>query len=147
MSFYNLIYHIVFATKRREKVIEIVDERRIYGLLLSIMEKYGARVFRIGGMPDHVHILACVPPTISLSDFIGSVKRESSLFIKQNSILSKWNGWQDGFGCFSYSLQDKDKIVNYIKNQKEHHKKISYLDELRGWLIENGVSPDSPYFP
>ena len=147
MSFCNLIYHIVFSTKRREMIIDVANERRVYALLLSILEKYGGKVYRIGGMPDHVHILVALPPTIALSDFVGSLKRESSMFIKENGILHKWNGWQNGFGCFSYSLHDKDMIVNYIKNQKEHHKKVSYLDELRSWLIENGVSPDVPYFP
>ena len=147
MSFIRLNYHIVFATKRREPTIDLANERRVYALLFSIMKKYGATVFRIGGMPDHVHICVSIPPTIAVSDFVKHIKRESSLAIKQNSILAKWDGWQNGSGCFSYSKNDVDNIVNYIKGQKEHHRKRSFIDEYRAWLIENGVSSDEPYFP
>ena len=147
MSFIRLNYYIVFATKRREPTIDLANERRVYALLFSIMKKYGATVFRIGGMPDHVHICVSIPPTIAVSDFVKHVKRESSLAIKQNSILAKWDGWQNGSGCFSYSKNDVDNIVNYIKGQKEHHRKRSFIDEYRAWLIENGVSSDEPYFP
>ncbi|MCM1092431.1 MAG: IS200/IS605 family transposase [Lachnospiraceae bacterium] len=147
MSFIQLNYHIVFATKRREPTIDIDSERRVYLLLFSIMKKYGATVHRIDGMPDHIHICTAIPSTIAVSDFIKYVKRESSLAIKQHSILTNWRGWQEGSGCFSYSKNEVENIINYIKRQKEHHRKRTFIEEYRAWLIENGVSPDEPYFP
>lgn len=98
-------------------------------------------------MSDHIHICVTIPPTISISSFIKYIKQGSSVAIKENRILDKWNGWQEGYGCFSYSLKELDNIVNYIKKQKEHHRKISFIEEYRKWLIDNGVSPDVTYFP
>lgn len=138
---------MVFATKGRQHVIETEIEKRVYAILFSILKKYGAVVYRIGGMPDHVHILTTIPPTLAVSSLIKNLKRESSLVIGQDKFIMKWPGWQEGYGCFSYSRHEKEKIINYIKCQKEHHRKISFLEEYRQWLIENGVSPQEKYFP
>ncbi len=147
MSFYNLLYHIIFATKNRQKTIETAREKELYAILYSIMKKNGAYTHRIGGMPDHVHILVSIPPDISISKFIQNLKRESSLAASDSHLFDKWDGWQNGYGIFTCSRHDYNKIFNYIKNQKEHHANISFIEEYRQWLIENGISPDEPYFP
>jgi len=142
MSFTQLFYHIVFATKNREPLISSEKERRVYTLLLSVMTKLGAQVYRIGGMPDHVHIFTSVPPEMPLSHFVKELKRATSVAIRNERIISGWPGWQEGYGAFSYSIHDREKIVNYIRNQKEHHRHISFIEEYRQWLLENGV-PES----
>ena len=147
MSFTNCIYHIVFATSRRIPVIRQDKEREVYALLFHILNKYGCFVYRIGGMPDHIHLLTTVPPTLTVANLVQKLKRESSYFIKEQRMLPGWDGWQDGYGCFSYNIQDVEKISNYIRGQKSHHAWVSFIDEYRAWLIENGVSPDDPYFP
>ena len=63
------------------------------------------------------------------------------------SKFPNWSGWQNGYGCFSYAISDIPNVKNYIINQKDHHKTVSFIDEYRNWLIEMGVSPDAPYFP
>jgi REP element-mobilizing transposase RayT len=98
-------------------------------------------------MPDHVHILVDIPATTSVSNFIKAIKRESSYLLKTNSSFPKWNGWQEGYGAFTYSVKDIPAVKQYIINQKEHHQSLSFIDEYRKWLIEMGVSPDEPYFP
>ena len=140
MSYTNLLYHIVFATKERRQSILIQNERRVYALLHTILSKYGATTLRIGGMPDHVHILAILPPTISVAEFIQRLKRESSLAMGKDAILPDWRGWQDGYSAFTYSRHEEEKIVNYIKNQKEHHKKVSFMEEFKQWMQENGIN-------
>lgn len=147
MSFCNLLYHIVFATKNREQLIRPEIERRVYGLLYTIMTNKKAHVLRIGGMMDHVHIFVNIPPDISVSEFIKELKRESSIVMKSEKIIPNWNGWQNGYAAFSYSRYDIDKIVTYITNQKEHHRTVSFIDEYKAWLIENGISETEPYFP
>lgn len=147
MSFTNFFYHIVFATKNRLPVITHDVERRVYGLLYSLMKDMGAHVYRIGGMPEHVHIFASIPSTIAIGEFVKELKRKASALIKAENIVNNWGGWQEGYGGFSYSRHDKDTVIEYIKNQKEHHKVKSFIEEYREWLIENGVSPDAPYFP
>ena len=147
MSFVTCIYHLVFAPKNRKPVIITEKEREVYSILVSILRKNGCFVHRVGGMPDHVHILLDIPPTTSISSIIQKLKRESSTIIRDNSILPAWDGWQNGYGLFSCSYEDKESVRQYIMNQKEHHKKVRYIDELRRWLINNGIPENAPFFP
>lgn len=142
MSFVNCVYHIVFATYRRQPFIIAEKEREVYALIYHILEKYGCHVYRIGGMPEHVHLLIEIPPTISVSTLIQNVKRESSLAITQYKMLAFWEGWQKGYGCFSCGITDVPAIVKYITTQKEHHRHVPFIEEYRAWLIKNGVSSD-----
>ena len=147
MSFYRFTYHIVFATHQREKTIPIEHERELYSIIHHIIKKNGGHLYRINGMPDHIHILVDIPATISVANFIKAIKRESSYLLKVNSNFPKWNGWQEGYGAFTYSKDDIPQVKQYIVNQKVHHQSLSFIDEYRQWLIEMGVSPDEPYFP
>ncbi len=147
MSFSKSVYHIVFGTKHRQPTIKIDVERRLYKILYDLMKKYGAFVYRIGGMPDHVHILVDITTKFALSDFVKRLKQESSYLIKRDPYFPDWNGWAESYGAFSYSISDIPSVTKYIDNQKEHHKKVPFIDEYREWLIEMGVSPNEPYFP
>ena len=147
MSFTRFSYHLVFSTQNRQNTISIEGERFLYKILYDIMKNEGAYVYRIGGMPDHVHILVDIPANISVAKFVQKVKQESSFLAKQLPELPLWRGWAEGYGGFTYSLNEIEKIKHYIINQKEHHKRISFIDEYRAWLIENGISVDAPYFP
>jgi len=147
MSFFCCIYHIVFATHNRQATISLDKEREVYAIIYHILCKNNCRVYRIGGMPDHLHLLIEIPPTISVSALIQNVKRESSLTISQNKILPVWEGWQDGYGCFTYGKDAVQNIIHYIASQKDHHRFVSFIEEYQKWLSENGVSSDDPYFP
>ena len=111
------------------------------------MKNYEAFIYRIGGMPDHVHILVDITSKAALSDFVKRLKQESSYLLKNDSSFPNWNGWGEGYGAFTYSVSEIPTVIEYINNQKEHHKKVSFIEEYRQWLIEMGVSPDEPYFP
>lgn len=147
MSFTRLIYHLVFPTKNRQNTISVEGEKVLYKILYEIMKREGAHIHRIGGMPDHVHILVDIPADISLSKFVQKLKQESSYLAKEAIELPLWNGWAEGYGGFSYSANEIDNVKQYIINQKEHHKRVSFIDEYRIWLLENGISPDAPFFP
>ncbi len=147
MSFTQLFYHIIFSTKNRRQLIRPGIERDVYSLIYHISRKDGVGVFRIGGMPDHVHMLVSIPADIAVATYVKNLKRQASLAIRQAGLISGWDGWQNGYGCFSYSFKDLSMIRHYIVNQKEHHKAVSFRDEYRALLIEAGVSPDEPYFP
>ena len=147
MSFTQSVYHIVFSTREREKLISLEIERNIYKIIYDLINGYGGHTYRIGGMPDHIHILVDISSKLSLSNFVKKLKQESSFIISQNNIIPKWHGWEEGYAAFSYSSKEIPIVINYITNQKEHHKKISFRDEYRDWLIEMGVSPNEPYFP
>ena len=93
-------------------------------------------------MSDHVHILFTMPPTIALSDFMRAIKASSSKIIKTKEGFEKFKSWGVGYAALSYSLRDKDMIVNYIKNQQEHHKKNRFKDEYKSFIKEMGLEFD-----
>ena len=147
MSYCRLTYHIVFATYRRCPTIHAEHERELYQYIYGIMKRLGGFVHRIGGMPDHIHILADIPPTMTVSEFVKAVKQSSSIWMKNNRNFPHWDGWTNGFGAFSCSLSDKDRILKYIMGQKEHHQKLSFADEYKKFLIDNGIPFEEKYLP
>ena len=98
-------------------------------------------------MPDHIHMLVNMPTTESVSDFVKQLKVATSKMLYQDGHFPYFEGWQNGYSAFTYAFKDIDMIINYIKGQKEHHKVFSFRDEYRKILIENGISPDEPFFP
>ena len=73
------------------------------------------------------------------------IKVASTAYIKKNKLFSKFSGWQDGYGAFTYSINDKDKLIEYVKNQDEHHKRISFKEEFIALLKEQGIAFDEKY--
>ena len=147
MSFYNLNYHIVFSTKRRLLGIPAGKIRDVHAIIYTLLKDKGCFVHRIGGIEDHVHILVEIPVTQHIPDLMSYLKSESSKALRYQGVIPDWVGWQEGYGIFTVSRELMEQKKNYIKNQREHHKGVSFIDELREMLIEIGVSPDSPYFP
>ena len=85
-------------------------------------------------------------PTIALSDFMREVKEHSSKWLGQNPNFPDFEGWAVSFAGFTYNLNDKQTIINYITNQKEHHKTVSFEEEYKQFLIDNGIEIDERYF-
>lgn len=98
-------------------------------------------------MEEHLHILSDLHPSIALADFIRDMKTATSKWLKTNDQFPNFRGWADGYAALTYAYRDKDLIINYIKNQREHHKTISFKDELEQILIEHGVAFDEQFFP
>ena len=97
-------------------------------------------------MPDHIHILLGLNPSVSISDTVWEIKRSSSLFINNKNWYNKGQFyWQDGYGAFSYSKTQIDRVYNYIKNQYSHHKKSTFKEEYINFLKEYGVEFDSRF--
>jgi hypothetical protein len=82
-----------------------------------------------------------------LADYLRDIKTASSLWLKQSGKFPDFQGWADGYAAFTYTYRDKDLIVNYIKKQQEHHKKVTFEEELRRLLLENDVAINELYFP
>ena len=100
---------------------------------------------QIGGMPNHVHILTVLPKTMSLVDFVRTLKTNTSKWIKQLDDCYARFAWQDGYGAFSVSPSLISKTVDYIRNQEEHHKKRSFRDEYKLFLEHYGIDYDEKY--
>jgi putative transposase len=95
---------------------------------------------------DHVHILCDLHPTMALSSLVKDIKLASSAYIRENNLFKDFPGWQEGYGAFTYSIREKDILIEYVKNQEEHHRKITSKQEYREILNEQGVSFDEKYF-
>jgi REP element-mobilizing transposase RayT len=93
--------------------------------------------------PDHVHILCNLPRTITIADFISKVKSSSSKWMKDNGVPNF--AWQDGYGVFSVSSSKVEVVSKYIENQEEHHKKVSFKDEMREFFRKYGIDYDERY--
>jgi putative transposase len=141
----QIFYHIVFGTKNRKPTIPATYEEELYKYIWGIIINKNCMLYRINGIEDHLHIMSDLHPSISLSNYIKDIKVASSLWMKQGNKFPAFEGWQDGYGAFTYSVRDRDKIINYIKKQKEHHKTESFDDEFRRLLIENEIKFDEKY--
>ncbi|MDD6888855.1 MAG: IS200/IS605 family transposase [Bacteroidales bacterium] len=144
MSHIALTYHIVISTYQRQYVISENHERELYKFIYDFASERGAFVRRIGGMPDHVHILCDIPATISVADFVKLVKSESSKFLKVNPHFPNWQKWSPKYGAFSVDVASRDVRRRYIMNQKNHHKQIGFAEEYRAFLSEAGFAIDTP---
>jgi putative transposase len=146
MSYTRLLYHIVFRTKNSKNTIPEAHEKELYAYLMGIINNKKSTLYRIGGTANHIHLLIDLHPTIALSDFMKELKEYSSKWMAKNLHFPHFEGWAVSFAGFTYNLKEKETIINYIKNQKEHHKSVSFEEELRSFLIENGMEIDEHYF-
>ncbi len=141
----QLIYHIVFSTKRREPTIDQDQKKRMFAFIHHLLTNKNCHLYRINGIEDHLHILTHVHPSIAVSSLVKDIKLASDDFVKREGIFPKFKGWQDGYGAFSESIKAKEWLIEYVKNQEEHHKKVSFLDEYKALLMENEIEFDERY--
>jgi len=146
MSYTRFLYHIVFRTKNGKNTISEQHEKELYAYMLGIINNKKSKLYRIDGMPNHIHLLIDIHPTIAVSDFMKELKEYSSKWLSTNPNFADFEGWAVSFAGFTSSLKEKQTIIAYIMNQKEHHKKISFEDEYRQFLIENGIDIDERFF-
>ncbi len=144
-TFRQIYYQIVFSTKKRKPVLLTEHEEDLYKYIWGVVKNKNCRLYRINGMPDHIHLLIDLHPSVSLSSFVKDIKISSNIWIKQNGLFPDFEEWQSGYGAFTYSVREKDMIVNYIKNQKEHHQHESFEDEYKNLLRSHGIDFDEKY--
>lgn len=135
----------VFAVRNRQSLISLEWENELYKYITGIIQNHNHKVLQINGMPDHIHILFGMRPTQSLSDLMKQVKQDSSKWINSNGFVKGKFVWQAGFGAFSYSKSALPNVINYIKNQKQHHKKVKFDDEYIKLLNDFDVEYDTRY--
>jgi REP element-mobilizing transposase RayT len=144
-SFSKFYSHIVFHTKNNVKFIREDIEDELYSYLGGILKNNKSIPIQIGGTSDHIHILCTLPRTTSPSELAEEVKKSSSKWIKTKGDHYKIFYWQEGYGGFSVGWSQLDTAKAYIKNQKQHHRKIDFLEEYKTLLKENGIEFDEQY--
>ncbi|MEC3876884.1 IS200/IS605 family transposase [Chryseobacterium salviniae] len=141
-TYRQIFYHIVFGTKYQKPTIDEKNESELYKYIWGILKNKKCKLYRINGMPDHIHIFCDLHPNVSLSNLVKDIKVATNLWMKQSGLFLEFQGWQEGYGAFTYSLKDKETLINYIKNQKEYHKTKTFDDEFRKLLEEQGIESE-----
>lgn len=144
-TFANLLYHIVFSTKNRIPSIRTEIREPLYEYMGGIIRGEGGTLLEIGGMPDHVHLLAKLKADIAVSMMLQKIKGSSSKWLNSRSDLPERFEWQSGYGIFSVSASAVERMRSYIRSQEEHHRRVSFKDELISLLRRHGISYDERY--
>jgi REP element-mobilizing transposase RayT len=138
--------HLVFSTKQRRPFLRDRDLREeTHAYLGGISKALGCTPVRIGGVEDHVHLLARQSRTLSQAGWVKELKRSSSLWLKERDRAMCDFAWQAGYGAFSVSASNVEAVRDYIARQEEHHRKASFQDEFRAMLKKHGVTWDERY--
>ncbi|GAB4318298.1 MAG: IS200/IS605 family transposase [Candidatus Sumerlaeia bacterium] len=145
MSWTQIYYHIVFSTKNRIPCLDKENRVRLFHYIWGVIKNKHCHLYRINGLDDHLHIFTSLHPSVCLADLVKGIKVSSSLWIKENKIFPAFEGWQDQYAAFTHSDKEKHRIIEYIKNQEEHHRKLSYFDELRSLMKEAGLEFDERF--
>ena len=146
MSYTQLLFHIIIGTKCHRPTIAEEDEKKLYSYILAVSRNKGAHVYRIGGMPNHVHILIGLPSTLAVASFVQMLKISKNNFMKeQQQLFPMFEGWRSEYFAATCSVNEKDKIIEYIKNQKQHHAKVLFKDEMINLLQYYGIEYNEQY--
>ena len=137
-TYSSLHVHVIFSTKQRQPIIPPELQPLLWAYMTSIAKRLGVGVLAIGGFDDHAHLGIALPPKdTDVSVLVQKIKANSSRWM--NSEHVKDFQWQEGFGAFSISMSHTAALVRYIKNQREHHKKISFAEEWARILKKHGL--------
>jgi putative transposase len=146
MSTYTqILYQIVFGTKYREKVLLKDGRDELFKYITGLIKNKNCHLYIINGVEDHIHIVTHLHPTVSLSSLVKDIKLASSIYIKEKNLFKDFINWQEGYGAFTYSIKEKDRLIEYVKNQEEHHRKKSFREEYVKLLGEHGIEFDEKY--
>jgi putative transposase len=146
-SYRQLLYHLVIRTKYSLPTIKQENANDLYAYISGIIRNKNCHLYRINGVENHIHILTDLHPSIAPADFVKDIKVAASVWMKSSGLFPSFKGWSIGYGLFTCSYRHKDRLIEYIKNQKDHHKRRTFEDEYRTILKESGIEPDERYFP
>ena len=143
-SLARILIHVVFSTKNRETMITDAIRPHAFAYMATVGRELGCEVFRVGGMPDHVHLAVGLGRTISVADFVKKVKQTASVWMTDDGGNPRFE-WQAGYGAFSIGESQLSTLVRYIENQADHHRVKTFQDEYRAMLAKYRVQADERY--
>jgi REP element-mobilizing transposase RayT len=144
-TFTNLLTHVVFSTKGHHPEIDSEIRPRLMAYLGGIVRELKGHPMTINGAADHVHLLFALPPTLAIADALRVIKTNSSRWIKGTSSSRRDFAWQIGYGAFSVSQSNAAAVQKYIARQEEHHRRVSFQEELVTYLKKHGIEYDERY--
>jgi REP element-mobilizing transposase RayT len=143
-TFSSLSVHVVFSTKSRLQLLKRPVREGLFPYIGGVVKGMGGVIIAVGGMPDHVHVVARLPTNTSVADAVRTVKSNSSKWMNEQATEMKF-GWQRGYGAFSVSQSALPAVVRYVQNQERHHRHRSFKEELRELLAKHQIDYDERY--
>ena len=122
------------------------DRPELFQYISGVLNKKDCHLYRINGVEDHLHIITDLHPSVALASLVKDIKLSATTLIKENGIFPDFGGWQDGYGAFTYHIEAKHNLIEYVKNQEEHHRIKTYEEEYRELLKEHKIEFDEKYF-
>jgi len=142
---YNVV-QFVWGTANRELLIRKSWRDRLHAYIGGILENKRAKLLAAGGIEDHIHVLASLPATLSLSEAANAMKSNSSRWNHENAPQAKGFEWQGGYGAFTVSRSVEPSVKDYIHNQEEHHRRWRFTDEFIALLEKHGIPYQERYW-
>lgn len=146
MSYTKLLYHIIIRTKYSRPTIPNVYADDLYRYMWGYIKNKKSVLYRINGMPEHIHLFVQLHPTIAVSDFVRDLKTASHAWLNKSPNFPEFESWGKKYAAITYCVRDKDMIVNYIRNQRKHHGNEEFAKEFRRLLDENNIEVDEQYY-
>ena len=144
-TYHQIYLQTVFAVKYRKAVIDSSWKNKLFAVIGNLINETNCKTIIVNGVEDHVHCFLGLKPVVSVSELMKTVKAKSSKFINDQSLTSGRFEWQEGYGVFSYSQSQVDRVYKYIENQEAHHKKQTFRDEYLDFLKSFKVNYDEQY--
>ena len=145
-SLARVVLHVVFSTKNREPFLKDADLRkRLHAYMAGVLQRIGCEPILVGGVEDHVHLLGNLSRTVTIAELVEEAKKSPSKWVKDQGPQYREFFWQSGYGAFSVSQSNVEKVRAYIATQEEHHRKVSFQDEFRALCRKHGVEIDERY--
>ena len=144
-TYTSLLIHAVWSTKKRQPLITKEVKPRLYGYLHNALDKKGVKLMHVNGMEDHVHLLLSMPLTVLIPDLFETIKPAATKWVHKTFPGMRDFGWQTGYGAFSVGRSNMQQVINYIANQEEHHRTVTFQEEFIRLLEMQGISYDKRF--
>ena len=141
----NLLYHIVFSTKRRLPLITPAIRDVLYPYVGGIIRGEGGVLLDAGGIADHVHLVVKFKADISVAEMLRKIKGNSSKWLNDRPGQLRRFAWQAGYGAFTVSQSQVDAVRRYVQGQEEHHRRATFQQEFLDLLHKHRIEYDERY--
>ena len=145
-TYSNNLFHIIYSTKGRSGLLSDRIRDEFHRYVTGIVKNLNCSLVKINSVEDHAHLLCKIKPSIAVSDFVNKVKTNSSRWINDHFELPYKFQWQSGFSSFSVSESACESVIRYIDNQQEHHKLVTFEEELKTFLDKHGIDYDPMHY-
>ena len=144
-TYHQIYLQFVFAVKYRNAVINKSFSSTLFSVIGNLINETHCKTIIVNGVQDHVHCFVGLKPVVSISELMKTVKAKSSKYINDNKLTTERFEWQEGYGVFSYSQSQVDKVYKYIQNQEAHHQKQTFREEYIEFLKHFKIDYDEQY--